>query len=181
MTQYDSSVEDCDLCAIARGLCSKHYQRLKRTGRTDRQSSLSRWMDKVDKNGPIPVYAPELGPCWLWTACLFQATGYGQFHDQGKKVASAHRWGYEHLVGAVSSELHLDHLCRIRNCVNPDHLEPVTPAENSRRIPRSIRPQSEACTKGHSFTPENTYTYPNLRRLCRTCRNEWLQTRRMTV
>lgn len=68
--------------------------------------------------------------CWLWTASL--TFGYGSFWD-GKGQVRAHRFAYELLVDPIPEGLQLDHLCRIRHCVNPDHLEAVTNAENVQR------------------------------------------------
>ena len=87
------------------------------------------WM-KVDKDGPIPEYAPHLGPCWLWMASL--SSGYGQVRIAQRRHY-AHRLAYEWLIGAIPFGLTLDHLCLIQRCVNPSHLEPVTRSENSRR------------------------------------------------
>jgi hypothetical protein len=67
------------------------------------------------------------GDCWLWRAHVMR-NGYGYF-DKGY----AHRWAYQHMVAEIPEGLELDHLCRVRNCVNPYHLEPVTHAENHRR------------------------------------------------
>ena len=69
--------------------------------------------------------------CWLWTGTK-QKNGYGSFGFKGRTVR-AHRWSYEFHVGQIPDGLHIDHLCRVRNCVNPEHLEPVTHAENMRR------------------------------------------------
>ena len=71
--------------------------------------------------------------CWLWTAAKQQG-GYGMFGAKNtKKVVAAHRWSYEHFVGPIPKGMQIDHLCRVRHCVNPAHLEPVTPKENLRR------------------------------------------------
>jgi len=66
--------------------------------------------------------------CWLWTSALDTA-GYGRFYLNGRLVA-AHGLAYDMFVGPVGEGLELDHLCRVRNCVNPRHLEPVTHREN---------------------------------------------------
>lgn len=69
--------------------------------------------------------------CWLWTGAK-TGDDYGVIIEGGRKVG-AHRWLYERLVGPVPEGLDLDHLCRRHDCVNPDHLEPVTHQENIRR------------------------------------------------
>lgn len=103
--------------------------------------------------------------CWLWDAFV-HPTGYAVLRADGKSQY-AHRLSYEAFVGPVPSGLQLDHLCRIRSCVNPSHLEPVTPKENTRRglnmIPRTH------CRKGHEFSDDNLYWYLG-RRQCRKCR-----------
>lgn len=76
---------------------------------------------------------PTGSDCWLWTGYV-AAGGYGEFHLAGR-TRKAHRVAYELLVGPVPEGLDLDHLCRVRRCVNPEHLEPVTRQENLRRSP----------------------------------------------
>ena len=71
-------------------------------------------------------------PCWLWLLAKDKA-GYGFMRERGGPMVYAHRALYENVNGPVPYGLQLDHLCRVPSCVNPDHLEPVTPAENCRR------------------------------------------------
>ena len=74
--------------------------------------------------------------CWLWSEKRLDHAGYGQFKFNGRNMP-AHRFAYERLVGPIPEGLHLDHLCdRHRNCVNPSHLEPVSPSENAIRANR---------------------------------------------
>lgn len=73
----------------------------------------------------------DVGDCWYWTAHI-DSKGYGRIWWE-RTTARAHRLVYSLLVGPVPEGLHLDHLCRVRHCVNPDHLEVVTPGDNIRR------------------------------------------------
>ncbi len=73
--------------------------------------------------------------CWAWTGALFE-NGYGAFWDTNNDTnVRAHRAAYQLLRGAIPEGLELDHLCRVRHCVNPHHLEAVTRSENLRRSP----------------------------------------------
>jgi hypothetical protein len=121
--------------------------------------------------------------CWIWMGASnerYPGFRYGQFNYKGKS-ATAHRAAYEMFVGPVPPGLVLDHLCRNPRCVNPDHLEPVTHAENMRRGVR-WSPEKRAaahrthCRRGHELTPENTYVWHGpdgyTRRQCRTCLRE---------
>jgi hypothetical protein len=106
--------------------------------------------------------------CWIWSGALTGA-GYGQLSLNNRKQY-AHRVSYEAFVGPIPDGLHIDHLCRVRRCVNPAHLEPVTVAENNRRASR--RP---TCSNGHEMTPENTIWEKQgagvpLSRRCSACR-----------
>lgn len=101
--------------------------------------------------------------CWLWTGHI-NGSGYGTMGGR-----SVHRLVYIELVGPIPDGLQLDHLCRIRNCVNPAHLEPVTAAENVRRGdgPGGRNARKTHCKNGHTLTPENVYIRRG--RNCRIC------------
>ncbi|MGZ4586215.1 MAG: HNH endonuclease signature motif containing protein [Mycobacteriaceae bacterium] len=104
------------------------------------------------------------GFCWLWTGKL-NAKGYGSSGAAGE--SSAHRAAYTLLVGPIPEGLTLDHLCRVRRCVNPDHLEPVTQRENLRRIPGN---GAWFCSFTiHPETPENVRITNQGATQCRAC------------
>lgn len=82
--------------------------------------------------GEWPFYKINENGCWIWQRAMLGNTGYGQISVHDKPVG-AHRVFYEKFKGAIPAGLDIDHLCRVRACVNPEHLEPVTRAENLRR------------------------------------------------
>ena len=107
--------------------------------------------------------------CWIWQATT-NADGYGQFRV-GDRMVKAHRFAYELLVGPIPNGLELDHLCRVRNCVNPAHMEPVTHTENVRRGEAGKHHRDRThCPQGHPYAGENLYVVPDGYRECRTCR-----------
>jgi hypothetical protein len=112
-------------------------------------------------------YQVNVQGCWIWQG-YFDRNGYGRV-PVARQPVWAHRFFYEHHVGPIPEGLHLDHLCRTPACVNPDHLEPVTPAENCRRAALA----RVECANGHEWTPENTYCRPDDgTRQCRVCKAE---------
>lgn len=115
---------------------------------------------EVDANG-----------CWIWTGCLDKGSGYGRIQVD-HKTGYSHRVAYELLVGQIPDGLELDHLCRVRACCNPDHLEPVTTLVNQHRSPITNATRI-CCPKGHPYGGENLRYWidkeGNRRRVCRTC------------
>lgn len=104
--------------------------------------------------------------CWVWTA-LLDHDGYSRI-SVGGKMRIGHRVAYEAFRGPIPPGLTLDHLCRNRTCINPDHLEPVTLAEN---ISRGAHPNKSKthCLRGHLFDYKNTKIDAGGWRQCRAC------------
>jgi hypothetical protein len=96
--------------------------------------------------------------CWEWTNYL-ESNGYARLWVDRRNVG-AHRFSYEYHVGPIPEGLQIDHLCHYPPCVNPEHLEPVTAAENARRRRPWVPYQSfkTHCPEGHPYDDENTYT-----------------------
>lgn len=118
------------------------------------------------------------GFCWLWRGTRVR-DGYGQFWLNGK-MRSAHRISYIYFFGSIPSGLQLDHLCSVRNCINPDHLEPVTLQENTRRSPNtvlSINSNKTHCVRGHLLSGDNLYPRSDGNRECRQCKVIWNKNR----
>jgi len=112
-------------------------------------------------------------PCWIWQLSA-TADGYAQGLVPGRKSPGAmHRPSYEAFVGPIPDGLCIDHLCRVKTCVNPDHLEAVTSRENTLRGLSAI-PHSH-CRNGHEMTEDNILFSSSGRR-CRTCYNEYQRT-----
>lgn len=113
---------------------------------------------------------PQENGCWEWDGAHI-STGYAESWD-GKRPLLAHRVAYEHWKCPIPPGLVVDHLCRNRGCVNPEHLEVVTEQTN---ILRGVSPSAHhaaktECLNGHTFSEENTYIDPRGRRECRTCK-----------
>jgi hypothetical protein len=120
--------------------------------------------------------------CWLWTGYI-KPNGYATFYPGGGRHVDkvyVHRWAYEATRGPIPEGLEVDHLCNVRHCVNPAHLEAVSRRENLdrrndtqgwQRLP--VRGQPRAlkthCKHGHAFDEVNTYWHSGYR-YCRACR-----------
>lgn len=118
--------------------------------------------------------------CQIWTMAVSE--GYGITSLDGK-AQRAHRVVWELTHGPIPDGMTIDHLCRVRSCINVAHMEVVSLAENVRRSlpyrrtrPRAVatdgRPRIAHCVNGHSFTPENSYYKPSGKRECRACATE---------
>lgn len=126
----------------------------------------------------------NLGECWLWLGSKSK-DGYGQFilsaRRGEKRIRIApYRFIWEHINGPMPEGLEPDHTCNNRQCVNPEHIEPVTHAENQRRSYQRGRKRIHVdfaggrkrgthCPKGHEYTDSNTYYTPHGSVYCREC------------
>ncbi len=171
MSKRICSIDDCGRAFRARGLCSTHYEQLRRS---------AEWQRSYQKRPPFcvinkctkPVHGRSLclmhyrrslrgqsmdtpsrferpvadrfwekvdatGDCWEWLGSR-HSKGYGWFR-MGSQMKKAHRVAWVLLIGPIPDGLTLDHLCLNPPCVNPDHLEPVTAAENTRRALKGRR------------------------------------------
>lgn len=125
MTGRMCAVETCNAESRGSSLwCNRHRQRVRKHGDPAHErwpATLARIMRRI-----------TFGDCWEWSGSVIKSTGYGQVWADGTNHL-AHRVVYELLIGPIPEGLQLDHLCRNRRCVNPEHLEPVTGKENIRR------------------------------------------------
>ncbi|MEU5330906.1 HNH endonuclease signature motif containing protein [Streptomyces parvus] len=122
-----------------------------------------RFLDKISES--------ESG-CWEWTGHV-KPNGYGQVRIN-RRPLHAHRVAYEAMRGPIPPGLVIDHLCRNRRCVRPEHLEPVSHRTNILRGegPAARHARQTHCLRGHPFNAANTYVSPRGARNCRACRAE---------
>lgn len=117
------------------------------------------------------------GGCILWTG--YRARSGYAYITRDHVPMLAHRVAYEELVGPIPSGLTIDHLCRVRHCVNPEHMEPVTIGVNVRRRQLSAEARRGMahnatrthCPQGHPYDEANTYLDRKGKRYCRACRS----------
>lgn len=117
----------------------------------------------------LPQFVAPQPDCVIWVGGLNQK-GYGSGRLRGDRAGGIHRRVYEEFIGPIPDGMLLDHLCRVRSCINPKHLEPVTPRENAHR--GLTNAAKKRCKRGHPFDIENTYIGPDGHRSCRQCARE---------
>jgi hypothetical protein len=105
--------------------------------------------------------------CWQWTGAI-QSRGYGAARGLDQRMWKAHRLVWTLLRGPIPDDLVIDHLCLNKPCVNPDHMELVTTAENTRRALGVRGAPVNQCLRGHVYDDANTYWHRG-RRYCRAC------------
>lgn len=170
----ECSIDDCHAPKFCRGWCHKHYNRWYETGSTELGVRKRSYKSKplADRFWP-KVQKTET--CWLWTGAKTQL-GYGTIWIGGGSAGKgmAHRISWELVKGPIPRGMHIDHLCRNTSCVNPDHLEPVTVAENTRRgyapaIGAAFQRAKSSCPHGHPYDDANTHVNKRGGRMCLTC------------
>lgn len=158
------STAGCSNPIRSRGLCAVCYSRLRKSG------ELPLLRRPTAEERLFAAISESSSGCWLWEGAR-AGTGYGQFQADGQ-TRPAHRVVYEFFIGEIPEGLDLDHLCRVRRCVNPWHLDPVTRRINIIRgdAPKLQRTKTH-CPHGHPYDAENTTFYRG-RRFCRACKRQ---------
>ena len=135
----------------------------------------ARFWANVDKNGPVCSFYPELGECWLWTGRVGKTDRYGKFamkaSDGRRRTYQAHRVSHAIERGVLALELKDHHLCEVRRCVRPSHLQEVTDRVNilRGRGPSAINIRKSHCPRGHALSGSNLRIAKDGSRRCREC------------
>ena len=139
-----------------------------------RRSLIDSFWEKVNKNGSVSDFRPDLGRCWIWTGNPSEDYGRIKIGGAGRRSLAVHRLSWTIANGPIPEGLDIDHLCRVRKCVCPSHLEPVLPIENFRRgMQRNmILSRAGVCHNGHSLSGENVRIRRDGMRACRACESE---------
>ena len=124
-------------------------------------ATIANFWRKVDKNGPVSTIEGVEGCCWLWTGGTTGKNNYGVFaggagkskSSSGFRLVTAHRYSFQLHFGDLSPDIEPDHKCRVRLCVNPAHLRPLSHRENvlSGNAPTAANARRTACLRGHPF------------------------------
>lgn len=150
------------------GYCGSHYTQILRGKPLQPLDIMRRKNLSVEERLFSRVEKTET--CWLWVGCK-GSNGYAVSAHAGRWRGCVHRWFYEHYKGEIPEGLVIDHLCRVRHCVNPDHLEAVTFKENVMRgVGVSVKMAEKThCDYGHPLEGENLKLYKGVERRCRIC------------
>jgi hypothetical protein len=174
------SVPSCGKEHRAKGYCWTHYGRWKAHG--DPYTKKSKY-NRNPISERIWQYIKKEEFCWRWVYAL-DVQGYGALKVSNKSK-KAHRVVYELLRGPIPENMTLDHLCKNRWCVNPDHMDIVTSGENALRGngPFAKNKRKTHCKYGHEFVPENIRPTVdkrgNVNRSCLRCYLDGLEKRRV--
>lgn len=162
------AVEGCERDSVSRGWCHMHYVRWRRSGDPLVTVGRPRRPAPADERFFARVVAGP-GCCWIWTGPL--SGPYASF-SVGRRSVLGHRWVWEFTNSPIPEGLTVDHLCRVKRCVNPSHMEIVTQRVNGERSDSAaaLNSRKTECVNGHPFDAANTYTPPGgARRVCRAC------------
>ncbi len=184
MAKRTCSVEGCDRPSRARGWCSPHYYRWKKSGSVEGPPVLAyyKWPETL-----LARMEPQPNGCIHYTGQV-NRLGYGRVTKEGT-TAQAHRAAYELLVGPIPDGMTVGHKCHDadetcaggpsclhRRCVNPEHLALETIGDNVRassNTPASINAAKTHCPQGHQYDEANTYVNPTTgKRTCRKCQGD---------
>src|SRR5262252_5122092 len=135
----------------------------------------TRWCWNDTRENFLNKVSPEPNTgCWLWIGSFRNEDGYGSFRN-GKRNVSAHRYSWELENGPIPPGFELDHLCRVRSCVNPRHLRIVTPRQNTlapgAETPAKRNAEKTHCRNGHELHGDNISVWQGHRR-CKVCRRK---------
>lgn len=163
------SVKGCERRLQARGWCGTHYMRWHTHGTiADPGKSLAeRFWEKVDQRGP--------DDCWPWLASVNRSgrPQFGMKRDGRPTMVPGARVAYELTYGAIAEDCDVHHWCFNKICVNPAHLEAISPSLN-----KSLGDGRTACKHGHPFNEKNSYIRADGRRQCRRCADRIQRERR---
>lgn len=169
MSEKICSIAGCGRVHDARGYCKAHYVRARASGE----------LALIDRVNWRDNYEVSDSGCWIWQGRV-DRDGYGArggVMRQEFGTDRAHRAFYMLLVGPIPDGLVIDHLCRVPACVNPEHLEPVTPEENTQRGENflAVNRRVQSCPQGHEYSGENLIIKVKRSgqksRTCKVCRN----------